>query len=240
MRKESITFIIPVYNEAALLETAVSRTLQALSRDFNNFEIIIVDDGSTDKTAEVCTRLAASDSRIRILSNDVNLNVGISIQRAFAIAKMDFVTHSAADLCLGPESIASLLNDTANWDVLVLQRKSHAGYEPWRFLTSMSNRMLLKLLFPKAGAGITDFNFSQIYRGGIIRKLIPLAKSPAFTTPEMILRARYTGCRVKTARVIYEPRKQGKGAFGKPHDMIWSFYDMLRFRIRAGKSVPVR
>jgi hypothetical protein len=100
--------------------------------------------------------------------------------------------------------------------------------------------MLLKAFYSKASAGITDFNFTQIYRRDIIRKILPLAKSPAFTTPEMILRAVYTGLEVKTAKAIYEPRKQGKGAFGKPHDMIWSFYDMARFRVRLPELISVR
>ena len=118
-----------------------------------------------------------------------------------AAAGMDFIIHSAADLCLGPESVSPLIEHASACDILVLQRKSYAGYMGWRVVTSLGNRLLLKLLYPVAGARIVDYNFTQIYRRSVVQQVLPLAKSPAFTTPEMILRGRYLGLRVRTKSV---------------------------------------
>jgi undecaprenyl-phosphate 4-deoxy-4-formamido-L-arabinose transferase len=98
------------------------------------------------------------------------------------------------------------------------------------------NRLLLKILFPRAVRGISDLNYTQIYNTEILSKITPLAKSPAFTTPEMFLRAKYLNLNVKTRLVEYNPRLSGKGAFGKPHDILWSLYDMLRFRVKLWKN----
>ncbi|MBL7196533.1 MAG: glycosyltransferase family 2 protein [Candidatus Omnitrophica bacterium] len=229
---ESISLIIPVYNEKKLIRPCLLRCLEALSRDFKDFEIILVDDGSTDETAEAIEEMRKNDERIKVIYNIINLNVGISIQRGLASAKKDFVLHNAVDLPLAPEDVAGLIPVLKNCDLLVLERKSYPGYTVWRWVVSRINRILLRILFPFISIGIKDFNFTQIYRRNILPGIMPLSKSPAFSTPEMILRARYNSLRVKSIVINYRPRTMGKSAFGKPHDMLWSLYDMLRFRIK--------
>jgi undecaprenyl-phosphate 4-deoxy-4-formamido-L-arabinose transferase len=144
--------------------------------------------------------------------------------------------HNAVDLPLAPGDIAGLVRGMNGCDLLILQRSTYAGYMKWRIVTSLINRLLLKILFPRAVKGMVDLNFTQIYRTEIIPRIIPLAKSPAFTTPEMIIRAKYLKLNVKTALVDYKPRLTGKGAFGKPHDILWSLYDMLRFRVKSWRK----
>lgn len=232
---ESISLILPVYNEINLLEPTVRRCIQALSRDFVDFELILVDDGSTDGTGEVMDKLAKGDERIHVLHNIINLNVGISVQRGMAIATKDFIVHDAVDLPLSVEDIAGCMQHVKDCDILVLERKSYAGYTLWRWITSKINRTLLRALF--AYGDIRDMNFTQIYRRNIIPGILPLAKSPAFTTPEMLLRARRLGLHVKSIGSDYLPRTSGKGAFGRPHDIFWSMYDMFRFRLKVWKKL---
>lgn len=230
--KKSVSFILPVYNEKTLLASAVDRCLKTLSESFTDFEIIIVDDGSTDGVSEVLDALSAQSKHVKILRNIVNLNVGIAVQRGLKSAQYDYAVHNAVDLPLAPEDLADIIDGIDDCDLLILQRSTYAGYMKWRVVTSLVNRLLLKILYPFAVKGIFDLNFTQVYKKESIPLILPLAKSPAFTTPEMILRAKYQGLKVKTLLVDYKPRLSGKGAFGKPHDILWSMYDMFRFRIR--------
>ncbi len=232
----SISFILPVYNEKNLLEPAVSRCLKALSETFTDFEIILVDDGSTDGISEVLDSLESSSANLKVLRNIVNLNVGIAVQRGLMSARCDYAVHNAVDLPLAPEDLAALMEQMNGCDLLVLERSSYAGYMKWRVVTSLVNRMLLKIFFPSAVKGMFDLNYTQIYRTEILPKIIPLAKSPAFTTPEMIIRAKYLNLNVKQALVDYMPRLSGTGAFGKPHDILWSMYDMFRFRLKLWRN----
>lgn len=227
--EESLSLVIPVFNERKLIEECVKMCVEALSRHFKEFELILVDDGSTDGTGEIMDQSAKNDDRIKVIHNIVNLNVGVSVQRGLVSATKEFVVHNAVDLPLAVEDISDLIGYAREHDVLVLERKSYAGYTLWRWVTSKINRGLIRVLF---GCKIHDLNFTQIYRRDVIPRILPLAKSPAFTTPEMIIRALRLGLRVKTVPVEYRPRTHGKGAFGRPHDMLWSLYDMLRFRIR--------
>jgi glycosyltransferase involved in cell wall biosynthesis len=232
---ESISLVLPVKNERNLLEPTVRHCVQVLSRDFADFELILIDDGSTDGTDDIMDNLAKNDERIHVLHNFINLNVGISVQRGMAVATKDFIVHNAVDLPLSVEDIARFIYHIKECDMLVFERKSYAGYTVWRWIISKINRMFLRVLF---GYGkIKDMNFTQIYRRNIIPAISPLARSPAFTTPEMILRANRLGLRVKSITVDYQPRTTGKGAFGKPHDILWSFYDMLRFRLKVWKKL---
>jgi glycosyltransferase involved in cell wall biosynthesis len=236
--QKSVSFILPVYNEKTLLEHAADRCLQALTEQFSDFEIIIVDDGSSDGVAETLELLAAKSDRIKILRNIVNLNVGIAVQRGLMSARCDYAVHNAVDLPLAPEELGGIINGMNDCDLLILERSTYAGYMKWRIVTSLVNRILLKVLYPVAVKGIIDLNFTQVYKKEIIPMVLPLAKSPAFTTPEMIIRAKYLHLRVKTLLVDYKPRLSGKGAFGKPHDILWSMYDMFRFRIRLWGNRP--
>jgi glycosyltransferase involved in cell wall biosynthesis len=232
---QGISLILPVYNEKESLERAVKICTEVLSDDFEDLEIILIDDGSTDGTGEMMDELAKDDGRIRVLHNLVNLNVGISVQRGMSLASKEFVVHNAVDLPLSIEDISKFIGKMQDCDALVLERKTYAGYTSWRWFTSKVNRMLLQLFF--GIGGIRDLNFTQVYRQDIIAGILPLAKSPAFTTPEMILRAWRAGLRVKSLKVDYYPRVKGKGAFGRPHDILWSMYDMVRFRLNVWKKL---
>jgi len=229
---KSISLILPVYNEINLLENAVGRCLSALSENFADFEVILVDDGSTDGISGLLQSLEKRNEKLKVLYNIVNLNVGIAVQRGLMSARCDYVVHNAVDLPLAPEDIVKVMEEIDNSDVLVLQRSTYAGYIKWRIVTSLLNRVFLKVLFPGAVKGIFDMNYTQVYRKAILPEIIPLAKSPAFTTPEMIIRAKYLNLNVKTIIAEYKPRISGKGAFGRPHDILWSLYDMFRFRIK--------
>jgi glycosyltransferase involved in cell wall biosynthesis len=225
--EQSVSFVLFVYNEADLLEAAIRRVVAALERDFVDFEVILIDDGSRDRTGEIMRELAAGDPRLVLLPNLVNLNIGISIQRGIAAARKEYAVYDAVDLPLAPEDVRGLIEAMQDCDVLLLDRTSFAGYTPWRKVTSHVNRLLLRTLFDVEWR---DMNYSQVFRTSILRELRCAGKSPAFTAPELILRAHALGYRVKSLPVAYHARPAGGGSLGRPHDLIWSTYDLFRFR----------
>ena len=235
---ESLSLVLPVYNEANLVRSAVTRCIQVLSHDFEDFELILVDDGSTDGTSDIMDEFAKNDKRVRVLHNYINLNIGISVPRGLMIASKDFVIWNAVDLPLAVEDIAGLMQHMKKCDMLVLERKSYPGCTLWRLITSKINRILYRMLF--CCSDIKDLNFTFICRRDIISLMSPLARSPVFTMSEMILRANRIGLRVRSVIVDYHPRPSGKGAFGKPHDILWSMYDTLRFRIKIWGKLKKR
>jgi undecaprenyl-phosphate 4-deoxy-4-formamido-L-arabinose transferase len=226
--------IIPVYNEEKFLGEAINYCLECLENDFDDYEIILINDGSSDRSGNIIADWERKDRHIIVIDNLINLNMGISVQRGLVYASKEYVIFNAVDLPFNPIETKGIveLAESTNSDILCLERRQYLGTTRWRRLTSFINRLLLSLFFPCLKRGLHDTNFTQLIRKEILNDIIPLAHSPIFTFPEMIFRARYNGLKVKPVSVLYKPRILRKGAFGYPHDMIWGIYDMIRFRIR--------
>lgn len=226
----SVSVIIPVYNEEKLVKSAIEDCLRKLDADFEDYELIIIDDGSKDETAQIIKACFSGEPRLVFLPNYINLNQGASAQRGMAVASKDYTVHNGIDLPLDIKDLRALLDDIKDADVLILQRRQYSGATNWRLFTSNINIFIRKLLFPLLTKGVKDMNYTQIYRRSILSAIMPLAKSPAFTTPEMILRAKTLGLKVETRDVVFHPRSHGSGSLGKLHDILWTIYDMFRFR----------
>ncbi|MBF0253146.1 MAG: glycosyltransferase family 2 protein [Candidatus Omnitrophica bacterium] len=229
--KSSLSVVLPVYNDSDSLRSSLKYLTETLANDFEDFEIILIDDGNTPDDFDFIKTIAASNDKIKIFRNSINLNLGISLQRGLKEAQKDFILFNSIDLPLSPKDIRSLVVEAADTDILILQRRSYPGATKWRLLTSAVNLLMIKILFPIATKGIRDFNYTFIIRTDALGRLLPLAKSPAFTQPEIILRAKYAKLRTKVIFADYHARKIGSSNLGKPHDIIWSIYDMLRFRL---------
>jgi len=225
----SISYIIAGYNEEKIIESAVRDCHAALSSDFSDFEIILVDDASTDNTRVIMDNLAQELDNVRVLHNLVNLNFGTSVLRGLMSATKDIIMYNAADLPLSPTLTSTIVEEMQDFDVLVLERKQYKT-SGWRKITSLANTLLLKILFPRLTKNTPVLNFIQVFRKSTFGYVVPLARSPIFVWPEMIFRAKLCNkIKVGNMPVDVNIKEVRKGAFGRPHDIIWGIYDMLRF-----------
>ena len=97
MKNPKISVIMAVYNEEKYIREAIE---SILNQTFKDFEFIIVDDGSTDRTLEILKKYAKKDSRIKILRNEKNLGLTKSLNKALKVAKGEYIARiDAGDLC---------------------------------------------------------------------------------------------------------------------------------------------
>jgi glycosyltransferase involved in cell wall biosynthesis len=226
----SLSLVMPGLNEEANVERAVRRARAALERFTREFEIIVIDDGSTDRTGEIAGRLAREDPRVRMLRNERNVNYGVSLARGIRAARCEWILHDGMDLPLAPEDFALFAPYFAAADLIVVCRLDRAAHSRWRRLTSWVNQLLLRLLFrPRS----RDLNFVQFYRRAWVQQLAISSTSPAFVTPELILRAEHGGRRVVEVPAEFRRREAGRAHFGRLHDIAWTLRDMLRLRLRT-------
>lgn len=90
MKYSSVSIILPTYNGVQFIVNAIE---SVISQTFNNWELIIIDDGSTDKTGEIVLNLAQKDSRIKYLKNDKNLGIQKSLNRGLGEAKGEYIAR---------------------------------------------------------------------------------------------------------------------------------------------------
>jgi glycosyltransferase involved in cell wall biosynthesis len=218
---------MPGLDEQENVERAVRRTVAALEARTDEFEVIVINDGSRDRTGEIADALAAEDPRVRVLHNERNVNYGVSLARGLSAARCEWVLHNAMDLPLAPEDVALFTPHLAGADIVVARRLDRSAHAPWRKVTSWTNRLLLAVLFaPRTH----DLNFVQFYRRAWVSQVPLSSTSPAFVTPELILRAEHTGRRVLEVEVEFRRRERGSAHFGRLDDILWTLRDMVRLR----------
>lgn len=231
--EKKVSVVLAGYNESDVAERSMSLIYKSLEDNFEDFELILVDDASKDNTLELMNNFQKSHKKVLVLKNNVNLNFGTAVLRGLIEASGDYVIYQPFDLALYLDDMVKILTDIEeDVDVLVLERQ---GYNPtkWRKLTSNVNGILLRILYPKLTKGTPILNYIQVYKREIVPKIIPLARSPIFVWPELIFRAKLLKLNVKNLPTKCNMDLSKKGSFGHPHDIIWGIYDMLRFRIRV-------
>lgn len=226
----SISVVYPAYNEEESLEGTIKRSIEALDRLFDDFEIIIVNDCSTDSTPLLAERLAAQDNRIRVINNERNLRQGESLLKAFATAKRDLITHNGVDYPFDLNDLSSLLPLLATHDVVVASRTGRPGYTPYRLFLSHANRILLHTLFKLK---LQDYSFIQVYKREVVEAVLPKmkGKSTGFAMPEMLLRAHDSGFKVAEVKIKYLAREAGVARAGAFKVVVASLKDVFTYWI---------
>lgn len=238
MIEKKVSVILAGYNEEQNIDRAMEETYRALKEKCEQFELVLVDDASKDRTLEKMEWFATEHPGTKVLPDCVNLNFGTAVLRGMCAATGDLLVFNACDLPLSPEDMIKQLEAMeADTDVVVLERTAYRTTR-WRGVTSNLNHIMLKLLFPGLTRGTPVLNYVQIYRREAFRQIIPFARSPIFVWPEMVFRARKKNMKIVNVPVKCNVENLRRGAFGHPHDIIWGIYEMLRFRIRLwGKSI---
>lgn len=226
--KQSLSVVIPAYNEELNIEKAMQRALTELDRLFETFEIIVVNDASTDGTAALADRLAAADARIRVIHNEVNLRQGASLLKAFAQARYELVTHDAMDYPFDLADMDKLMPFVDDFDVVVACREERPGYSPYRHFLSHANLFLLHLFFELK---LPDYNFIQVYKKSVLDSVLcrVKARSTGFVTPELVIRAHRQGFKVKPVNIKYLPREAGVARSGAIKVIVATMRDLLSF-----------
>ncbi|NLE30630.1 MAG: glycosyltransferase family 2 protein [Phycisphaerae bacterium] len=115
--KPRVSIGLPVYNGQEFLEETLH---SILNQTFNDFELIICDNASTDRTAEICRSFAKRDRRIRYYRNEINLGAAKNFNRVFSLARGEYFKWSAHDDLCSPEFLARCVEVLDNDPTVVL------------------------------------------------------------------------------------------------------------------------
>lgn len=205
MDANGLSLVVPAYNEAAVIGRAVAEAEAALAPFFPKFEVLVVDDGSGDATADAVGRVLPSAPNTRLLRHGTNRGYGAALRTGFEAARYDLVAFTDADCQFDLTDLARLVPHAAEVPVVVGYRADRQ--DPWkrRFLSWGYNVMARALL----GTRVRDVDCAlKVFRRDALARLLPEARG-FFVNTEMMTRARQLGFEVAEVPVTHRPRAGG-------------------------------
>lgn len=201
----SLSLAIPSFNEEASIERTVHMYLDALREAASDFEIVLLDDGSTDGTRSIIDRLAAQHPGvIRPVYHERNLGIARACENAQRAAQKEFVLLLGADGQYGPGIIAACLARADRCDVVLCKRKQK-HYGLYRALVSSVYRLLCRIGF---GIDLHDPGAAKMFKRALLDTL-PSRSKGVFKEPERAIRAFWGGWRLDVVEVECQPRRAG-------------------------------
>jgi glycosyltransferase involved in cell wall biosynthesis len=222
----SISVVYPAYDEEQNIVSTVERSVAALRAVTDDFEIIIVNDGSRDKTGELADDLARRYPQIRVIHQSRNMGQVVGIITGFMAATKDLLIHNGVDYPFDLADLKSMLPALSDADIVVGVRKSRPGYTVYRKLLSIATVRLIQLFFD---VHLRDYSFVQLFRQKVWREIEVDGRSTGFFIPEALIRAHDLGYRLAQMDIEYHARAHGKATAGKPSVVAQSLADLLRF-----------
>jgi glycosyltransferase involved in cell wall biosynthesis len=203
-----LSVILPAFNEGESVALAINEYVAGLDRLGIDYELLVINDGSSDDTLAVSQRAAAGKSQVRVLDNLKNVGQVATLQRGFAEARGRIITHNGIDLPFDPAGTAELLEPFRNGaDVVVAQRRNRHAYGIVRKVISWGNIALVKAMFRTP---FVDHNFVQAYRREVIDAIKVESSGVSTVTTELILKARAQGFQVRALEAEYHERRSGR------------------------------
>jgi dolichol-phosphate mannosyltransferase len=168
LMKKSISVIVPALNEEAKLEAAIETVKTSATKYFEEVEILVFDDGSTDRTGEIADRLAKQDSRIKVTHHDTPKNLGAVYKSGVKKATKEFLIMIPGDNENPPSSIEPVLAEAGNADIIVPYTTNQNARPPLRRFLSQGFVTLLNLA---SGCRLKYYNGTVLHRTELIRKV---------------------------------------------------------------------
>jgi glycosyltransferase involved in cell wall biosynthesis len=218
--KVMFSVVIPLYNEEKSLEELYNRITLSLQPLSESFEIIFVDDGSTDNSFSVLKDLYEKDNRLKAIRFRKNFGKAAALTAGFNEAKGEIIITLDADLQDLPEEIPALLKTMDNGYDLVSGWKSKRKDS---FLRRIASRVFNLVTAFYTGVKIHDFNCGfKCYRREVIEELVLYGELYRFI-PAL---ASWKGFKVGEVKVDHHPRVHGKSKYGSER-YLRGFFDLL-------------
>jgi len=226
-----LTFFFPVYDEEASVEAVIREGLSKLPRFCDVLELIVVDDGSRDRTGEIADRVAAEDARVHVIHHRPNRGYGGAIRSGLMGARQPYVFFSDGDLQFDLDDLERLLPHVGRADVVVGYRERRAD-PPRRLFIAWVYNTLIRVLFAAPFRDV-DCAFKLFDRRVFDR--VPLTRvrsNGAFFSPELLLVLRAAGVRIAQVGVRHFPRRTGEEKGATIRVVLRAMRDLLRLRLR--------
>lgn len=229
---ESLTLFFPCHNEQANVQGMVEKALAVARTVSDNYEVIVVDDGSVDDTGVIADRMAASHSHVRVIHHEVNKGYGGALQSGFRAASKAWVFYTDGDGQFDMGELPGLLDLTDKYDVITCYRKNRQ--DPLiRKLNAWAWGVLVRKMFHLE---IRDIDCAfKLYRREVIDE-IEMHSTGALIDTEMLTRAKRAGFAITQRGVTHYPRTAGEQSGGSIRVIFRAFRELFKLRRDIAQS----
>ena len=235
----TLSFVYPVYNEIENLPRLVPETQRIADGLFSDYEIVLVDDGSTDGSGPLIDQLAAQYPCVRPVHHRRNRGLGAAIITGLAHATKDLVLYMDSDFPVSWPDARALLSDLSPEADLLIGNRLGRAEGPRREIMSWTYNRLIRWGF---GLKVRDVNFAfKLIRRPVLKQM-RLRSEGSFIDAEILLEARRLKTRIVEVGIQYHTRVAGQSTAASNTVVLRLLSEMGRYwwRLRTGKAGPAR
>lgn len=218
----SLSLCFPVYHDEKTVRVVAEKALRLLASITDRYEVIIVDDGSPDRSGEIAEEIAREDRHLRVIRHERNRGYGAAIRTALAAARFDWVCLTDGDDQYEVEDLRKLLKLVGYYDLVITFRYKKV-YSNFRIFVSWFYNRLLRFLFRSPFRDVSTG--LRMVRRAILDD-IPLEATSTFIGAELAIKAMLKGYRVGEVGIQTFPRSFGSGAATSPGSILATLRDM--------------
>lgn len=203
---QSLSVVLPAHNEEANIAETVSQTIFTLQQWVQEFEIVVVNDGSTDETGSILTSLQQQDVRVRVITHPVNQGYGAALVSGFEAAGKELVFFMDSDGQFDIADIQHFFPYIRNYDAVIGYRVKRQ--DSWmRTLNAWGWKMLVGLIL---GVHVRDVDCAfKLYHADFLHRH-RLETRGAMINAEMLYKLKRDGGTIKEIGVQHLPRRAGQ------------------------------
>jgi len=231
----SISVFFPMHNEEGNIEPQVQAALGVLQGYTDDFEVIVVDDGSTDRTGEIADRLQAENEGVRAVHHPTNRGYGGAVKSGFEAATKELVFFTDGDRQFDLNELGLLLERIEDHDVVLGFRikRSDAFH---RSVNTFLWHRLVRLLF---GLRVRDIDCAfKLFRREVLERIGRLETEGAVLSTELLVKISRAGFRVAEVGVHHYPRPTGEQSGASLRVSARAFKELAGLRKRLGSARP--
>ena len=221
-----VTLFFPVYQDEGTVRTVAEKALRVLSEIADEYEVLIVDDGSPDRSGEIADQLAAEHERVRVIHHGENRGYGAAIKTGLAAARYEWICQTDGDDEYDVADLRNLIKLRDYYDLVITFRyvKLYSGFRVFvSWVYNVVVRFLFRTPYRDVSTGL------RLVRRHLVEELDLDSESP-FIGAELAIKTMLRGYRVGEVGIQTFPREFGSGFSTTPANIRATIADMLRTR----------
>ncbi len=219
----SLSVVLPAYNEEAVIRQTISRAISVLSRWTDDFEIVVVDDGSKDRTKECVEFAAQDDDRVKLVNHSTNKGYGAALITGFRSVKKDLVFFMDSDGQFDINDLGRFLPLINEYDAILGYRNPRQ--DTWvRKFNAWGWKQLVRLVF---GVRVRDVDCAFKLYHTVFFQTLDLETRGAMINTEILYKFNRDGYRYTEVGVRHLPREGGQATGARPAVILRALHEMF-------------